>query len=42
MKQHGVYGGKYLLETPGNAISKTLIFKMFLDASALKKLVPLV
>ena len=37
-KQHGVHGGKYLLKTPGNAISKTLIFKMSLDASALKNL----
>ena len=37
MKQHSVRGAKYLLETPGNAISKTLIFKMSLDASALKK-----
>ena len=42
MKQHGVRNGKYLLEIPGNTISKTLIFKMSLDASALKKLVPLV
>ena len=42
MKQHDVRSGKYLLETPGNAISKTLIFKMSLDASALKQLVPLV
>ena len=38
MKQHGVRGGKYLLKTPGNAISKTLNFKMFLDASAFKNL----
>ena len=37
-KQHGVRGGKYLLKTPGNAISKTLIFKMSLDA---QELVPL-
>ena len=39
-KQHGVRGGKYLLKTPGNAISKTvtLNFKMSLDASALKHL----
>ena len=38
MKQHGICGGKYLLKTPGNAISETLNFKMFLDASALKLL----
>ena len=38
MKQHGVYSGKYLLKTPGNAISKTLNFKMSLDALALKNL----
>ena len=38
MKQHGIWGGKYLLKTPGNAISETLNFKMFLDASALKSL----
>ena len=37
-KQHGVRSGKYLLKTPGNAISKTLNFKMSLDASALKNL----
>ena len=37
-KQHGVHGGKYLLKTPANAISETLIFKMSLDASALKNL----
>ena len=30
------------MNTPGNAISETLIFKMSLDASALKNLVPLV
>ena len=42
MKQHGVRNGKYLLEIPGNTISKPLIFKMSLDASALKKLLPLV
>ena len=36
--QHGVHIGKFLLNTPGNAISKTLNFKMSLDASALKKL----
>ena len=38
MKQHGIRGGKYLLKTPGDAISETLIFKMSLDASALKNL----
>ena len=37
-KQHGVRGGKFLLKTPGNAISETLKFKMCLDASALKDL----
>ena len=37
-KQHTVHGGKYFLKTPGNAISKTLNFKMSLDASALKNL----
>ena len=37
-KQPDVRGGKFLLETPGNAISKTLNFKMSLDASALKNL----
>ena len=26
-KQHGVRGGKFLLKTPGNAISKTLNLK---------------
>ena len=41
-KQHGVRGGKYLLKTPGNTISETLNFKISLDASALKELVPLV
>ena len=35
-KQHGIRGGKYLLNTPGDAISETLNFKMSLDASALK------
>ena len=35
-KQHGVRGGKYILKTPGNAISETFNFKMSLDASALK------
>ena len=37
-KQHGVRGGKFLLKTPGNAISETLNFKMSLDASVLKNL----
>ena len=37
-KQYTVHGGKYLLKTPGNAISETLILKLFLDASALKNL----
>ena len=37
-KQHSIRGGKYLLKTPGNAISETLNFKMSLDALALKKL----
>ena len=37
-KQHSIRGGKYLLKTPGNAISETLNFKMSLDASALKNL----
>ena len=37
-KQHGVRGGKFLLKSPGNAISETLNFKMSLDASALKNL----
>ena len=36
-KQQGLRGG-IPLETPGNAISETLIFKISLDASALKKL----
>ena len=26
-KQHGICGGKYLLKTPGNAISETLNFQ---------------
>ena len=37
-KQHGLRGGKFLLKSPGNAISETLNFKMSLDASALKNL----
>ena len=37
-KQRTVHGGKYFLKTLGNAISKTLNFKMSLDASALKNL----
>ena len=27
-KQHGIHGGKYLLNSPGNAISETLNFKI--------------
>ena len=38
MKNGGIRGGKCLLKTPGNCISKTLNFKMSLDTSALKKL----
>ena len=34
-KQHGVRSGIPLLNTPGNAITETLIFKISLDASAL-------
>ena len=37
-KKQGVRSGKYLLNTPENAISETLNFKMSLDASALKNL----
>ena len=37
-KQHGVHRGRYFLKIPGNAISETLNFNMFLDASALKNL----
>ena len=37
-KQHGVHSGKYLLKNPGNTISETWIFKMFLASSALKNL----
>ena len=36
--QHGVRIGKFLLNTPGNAISETLNFKMSLDSSTLKNL----
>ena len=35
-KQHGVRGGKYLLNTPGDAISEILNFTMSLDALALE------
>ena len=35
-KQHSICGGKYLLKTPGNAISEIINFKMSLDALALK------
>ena len=38
MKQHSIRCGKYLLKTPGNAISETLNFKMSLDALAVKNL----
>ena len=38
--QHGVCGWKHLLKMPGNTISETLMFKMSLDASALKSLFP--
>ena len=41
-KQHGIHGGKYFLKSPGNVISETLIFKISLDAPALKKLVTFV
>ena len=37
-KQHSIRSGKYLLKTPGNAISDTLNIKLSLDASALKNL----
>ena len=37
-KQRSVRGGKFLVKTPGNAISETLNFKISLDASALKNL----
>ena len=37
-KQHGIHSGKYPLKTHGNAISETLIFKLSLDAFALKNL----
>ena len=37
-KQHSICGGKYLLKTPGNAISETINFKMSLDALALKNM----
>ena len=33
-KQHAVHGGNWLLKTPGNAISKALIFKISLSASS--------
>ena len=36
MKQHSIRSWRYLLKTPGNAISETLNFKMSLDALALK------
>ena len=37
-KKHGVRSGKYLLNTPENAISETLNFNMSPHASALKNL----
>ena len=37
-KQRAICGEKCLLKTPANAISETLIFKMFPDALALKNL----
>ena len=37
-KHHGICSGKHLLKSPGNIICKSLIFKMSLDASALKSL----
>ena len=37
-KPDGIHGGKYILKTPGDAISETLNFKMSQDASALKNL----
>ena len=37
-KQHSIRSGKYLLKTPGNAISDTLNIKLSLDASAFKNL----
>ena len=42
MKQHGVHGGKYLLETPRNAISETLKFQNVPRCLGPKELVPLV
>ena len=38
---YGVRSGKYLLKSPGNAISKTLNFKMSLDAWALQNVTAL-
>ena len=38
IKQHGVRGGKFLLKTPGNAISESINFRMSLDTSTLKNL----
>ena len=37
-----ICGGEYLLNTPENAISETLNFKMSLDVTALKNLRALV
>ena len=33
---HGIHSGKYILKTPGNAISETMSFKISLGASAHK------
>ena len=43
-KQHGVRGGKYLLKTPGNTISETLIniFQNVPRCLRAQELVPLV
>ena len=38
MNRQGILSEKYLLKTHGNAISETVIFKIALDASALKNL----
>ena len=42
MKQHGVHSGKYLLKTPGNAISETLKFQNVPRCLSPQELVPLV
>ena len=38
IKQHGVRSGKFLLKTPGNAISESINFRMSLDTLTLKNL----